>query len=561
MLEKEPNGEELAALVGQSLYDVWSKLCALIDDKYGMEGLWNKGGKAWKYEYKYRWGGKTLCALYARENGIGFMIIFGKDERAKFEAARNNFSKQIQKIYDEAKVYHDGKWIMFEPADTSMFDDFINLLAIKRKPSRKSALPASVPRIILVGAGDRGMIYARQSLEKPRRFQIVGIVEPIERRRNFAGDLFDVSNEFRFSSVEEAASVPKFADAVFNCTMDKFHADTSLPLMEKGYHMLLEKPIAANRTDAERILRSAKKNQRIVMVCHVLRYAPFYKTIKQMVLDKEIGDIIDIQMAERVSYFHESVSYVRGKYGDPDICGSGMLLSKCSHDLDIMAWFMGGTKPDKVFSAGSLFQFKPENAPAGARERCLPDCPHLDSCVYSCKRLYVDYPQRWANRVWNDSNLTNGTREEKITSLSNPNNQYGRCVYQTQMKVVDHQSVLVLFQNGSTGTMSMTAGASAAERSIHITGTLGEIYGEFSKEQITVSLIAPQEKDGRITRMIDVSAAQKGDAHGNGDRLIVQDFLALLAGDAPSVCCTAIEDSMTGHEIVFAAEKSASFCG
>lgn len=107
----------------------------------------------------------------------------------------------------------------------------------------------------------------------------------------------------------------------------------------------------------------------------------------------------------------------------------------------------------------------------------------------------------------------------------------------------------------------MTAGASAAERSIHITGTLGEIYGEFSKEQITVSLIAPQEKDGRITRMIDVSAAQKGDAHGNGDRLIVQDFLALLAGDAPSVCCTAIEDSMTGHEIVFAAEKSASFCG
>ena len=81
MLDKIPNAEEMKNLVGQSLYDVWNKLCTLIDEKYEMERLWNKGGKAWTYEYKYRRGGKTLCALYARENCIGFMIIFGKDER------------------------------------------------------------------------------------------------------------------------------------------------------------------------------------------------------------------------------------------------------------------------------------------------------------------------------------------------------------------------------------------------------------------------------------------------------------------------------------------------
>ena len=123
------------------------------------------------------------------------------------------------------------------------------------------------------------------------------------------------------------------------------------------------------------------------------------------------------------------------------------------------------------------------------------------------------------------------------------------------MKVVDHQSVLVLFENGTTGTMSMTAGASAAERSIRIIGTLGEIYGEFSRERITVSLIAPQAKGGNIERAIDVSPLQKGDAHGNGDRLIIEDFLRLLKGETPSICCTSIEDSMTGHEIACAAEK------
>ena len=137
MLDKVPNAEEMTTLVGQSLYDVWNKLCALIDEKYEMEHLWNKGGKAWTYEYKYRRGGKTLCALYARENCIGFMIIFGKDERAKFEAERNDYSQQVQQIYDESKTYRDGKWVMFEPTDTSMFQDFIKLLSIKRKPNKK----------------------------------------------------------------------------------------------------------------------------------------------------------------------------------------------------------------------------------------------------------------------------------------------------------------------------------------------------------------------------------------------------------------------------------------
>ena len=137
MLDKIPGSEEMTTLVGQDLYDVWQKLCIAIEEKYDMECLWNKGGKAWTYEYKYRRGGKTLCALYAKENCVGFMIIFGKDERTKVEAVREKLSEEVQKNYDEAKTYHDGKWVMFEPVDTSMFDDFIQLLAIKRKPNRK----------------------------------------------------------------------------------------------------------------------------------------------------------------------------------------------------------------------------------------------------------------------------------------------------------------------------------------------------------------------------------------------------------------------------------------
>ncbi len=131
-----PAPETLEALTGKKLYDLWTSLRQLIEEKYNMEQMWNHGGKKWTYEYKYRRGGKTLCALYAKEQTIGFMVILGKDERTKFESMREMFSNAAQKIYDETTTFHDGKWLMFELKDTSLFNDIERLLSIKRKPNR-----------------------------------------------------------------------------------------------------------------------------------------------------------------------------------------------------------------------------------------------------------------------------------------------------------------------------------------------------------------------------------------------------------------------------------------
>lgn len=133
-----PTSEDIENLIGTGLYEVWNSLCQLIEKSYEMEQLWNRGGKAWTYEYKYRNGGKTLCTLYAKERTLGFMIILGKDERAKFEMQRELFSNEVQMIYDEATTFHDGKWIMFELKDTKLFNDMEQFLLIKRKPNKKS---------------------------------------------------------------------------------------------------------------------------------------------------------------------------------------------------------------------------------------------------------------------------------------------------------------------------------------------------------------------------------------------------------------------------------------
>ena len=136
MLEHTPSQAAMIELLGRPLFDVWQKLCSTIDEKYEMERLWNSGGKDWTYEYKYRRGGKTLCCLYAKSHCMGFMIIFGKEERAKFEGIRNTLSHAVCKQYDEAKTYHDGKWVMFNPTNSASFEDYMKLLAIKRKPNR-----------------------------------------------------------------------------------------------------------------------------------------------------------------------------------------------------------------------------------------------------------------------------------------------------------------------------------------------------------------------------------------------------------------------------------------
>lgn len=137
MLEKIPSRSIMMELLGPSLFEVWQQLCSAVEEKYDMEKIWNTGGKNWTYEYKYRKGGKTLCSLYAKNKSVGFMIIFGKEERLKFENIRGMLSNSVCRQYDEATTYRDGKWVMFQPTNTAEFDEYMKLLAIKRKPNRK----------------------------------------------------------------------------------------------------------------------------------------------------------------------------------------------------------------------------------------------------------------------------------------------------------------------------------------------------------------------------------------------------------------------------------------
>lgn len=411
-------------------------------------------------------------------------------------------------------------------------------------------------KLIIVGMGNRSMIYAKESLVCPDLFKIVGVVDTNPERVKLAKETFKIPNEHCFSSVEDLVKVPKFAHGVINGTMDQLHVPTSLLLLKHGYDILLEKPFAINQKEADKLVKCVKDTKRQVMVCHILRYTPFYKKINEIVKSGKIGKIINVQMSEQVSFFHESVSFVRGKYACSEKCASGMLLSKCSHDLDVLSWIMGESEVKSVSSVGSVLQFKPEMAPKNAGTHCILNCDVERDCIYSAKRLYLEYPQRWANNIWHEYGAINPDYDEKLKILSSPDNLYSRCVYKCDINIVDHQSLLAFYKDGATATFSMNGGAVESNRRIHITGTLGEITGVFEDGKFVVSCISPQSPNSKITRVVDVSKEQSENAHGGGDQAIIRDFVALLKGEKVSTACTLIEDSKKGHKLAFLAEES-----
>lgn len=408
-------------------------------------------------------------------------------------------------------------------------------------------------KTIIVGGGHRSLTYAQLAELESDKMEIVGVADPDDHRRNSIAQRFGIPPKRCFNTAEELACVPKFADAVINGTMDHIHIQTTIPLLEAGYDVLLEKPFAVNEEEARALVETAERCGRKVMVCFVLRYAPFYRKIKDLILADEIGEIISIQTNEYVSYHHMSTSHVRGKWNNSEKCHSSMLLAKCCHDLDIMMWLMGDNHPLFVSSFGSNVQFVKENAPAESGTRCLVDCPLVDECLYSAKRLYIDHPDRWSFYVWDAlESKSNPTIEDKINLLKT--SQYGVCAYKSDNNVVDHQSVSVMFQNGATGTHNMVGGTSYGTRTIHITGTKGVIKGDFEKGKFTLSKIDPrpgcEHDDTEFDLRID------NDTHGGGDLDLVRDFVAYARGENPSVSCTNIHDSLAGHLVVFLADKS-----
>ena len=405
-------------------------------------------------------------------------------------------------------------------------------------------------KILIVGCGARGSGYGRFVLQCPERAKVVAIAEPIAERRNAVGDAHNVPPEYRFNSWEDVARLPRLADAVLICTQDQMHEAPAIAFAQLGYDILLEKPMAPTAESCRRIVAAVKKAGVLFAVCHVLRYTAYTRKLKEVLASGAIGEIINIQHLEPVGYWHQAHSFVRGNWRNEEE-SSFMLLAKCCHDVDWLRYVMGQSCR-QVQSFGTLKHFRPECAPKGAAARCL-DCPAEieKNCPYSAIKIYLRDRLDKGHSGWPVNVLAHEvTRETILDALRN--GPYGRCVYACDNDVVDNQVVNMLFDNGSTVSMTMTAFNSHGGRLTRIFGTRGSI--DTDSNTITLFDFLTNEKT-----VIDTAIKNDGgilSGHGGGDGGLMDAFISAVAEQDPSKILSGTDETLESHLMVFAAEES-----
>ena len=401
---------------------------------------------------------------------------------------------------------------------------------------------------IVIGAGGRGTGYASFAGRHPDRAEVVGVAEPREPARMRLVTEHDIPPDNIFSDWVDAAAREKFADAVVISTQDAMHTEPAIAFAEKGYHILLEKPMAPTADECRRIVDAVKANGVILAVGHVTLYMPYTQRLKQLLNKDVIGEIISIQHLEPVGYWHQAHSFVRGNWRN-EAESSFMLLAKSCHDIDWIRYIMA-ERCQSVSSFGSLRHFRKAEKPlqAGDAMRCL-DCHYEPHCPYSAKRLYFTCLER-GHTGWPVNVITFDLTPAGVEKALREG-PYGRCVYECDNDVVDNQVVNMLFESGKTASFSMMAFTRLGHRRTRIFGTRGEIYG--NGQQIHIHRFVGDETEVIDTTRSD--AAITG-GHGGGDYGLMSAFIEAVANNDPTNLLSGPDETLESHLIVFAAEQA-----
>ena len=400
--------------------------------------------------------------------------------------------------------------------------------------------------LLIIGAGNRGAGYATAAQLQPERVRIVGVAEPREHYRQAIAQTYDVPAANVFADWREAASRPRFADAVVIATPDALHAEPAIAFARLGYAMLLEKPMAPNAEDCRRIVEAVERSGVTFAVGHVLRYTPYTRQIKALLAAGAIGDVVSIQHLEPVGYWHFAHSFVRGNWRS-EALSSPVLLAKSCHDLDWIRYVMG-VPCQAVSSFGSLRHFTPQNRPPGASEHCL-DCQVEPDCPYSARKIYLGRVAR-GQTGWPVDVLTSDVTVEGVEAALR-NGPYGRSVYACDNDVLDNQVVQMQFEGGRTASFSMVAFAEAGHRRTTIFGTRGELHCNGHTIDVHSFLT-----DATQTIDIDALTAGQPGSHAGGDYGLMDAFVSAVAAGDRGLILSGPQESLESHLMVFAAEQA-----
>ena len=395
---------------------------------------------------------------------------------------------------------------------------------------------------VLIGAGNRGYeAYGPYALEHPDELRFIAVAEPHEGKRRRFARAHSIPQERQFRTWQDLYAQGQIAEALVNCTLDRMHVESTLPALELGYDVLLEKPMSNTLAGNVRLVQTAERHGRLLMVCHVLRYTAFFSALHDIVASGRLGQIVTVEHRENVAFLHMAHSFVRGNWRNSQV-ESPMILAKCCHDLDILFWNLGPVR--RLNSFGSLIHYRPENAPAGAPERCTDGCPVEEECPWYAPRQYLHSYTGWpVSVISTDTSLA--ARKRALET-----GPYGRCIYHCDNDVVDHQTVNMEFESGATGVLFMHGHSHEEGRTMRYDGTRATLRGKFGYG-MGDSIEIRDHLTGRIERL-DPQAGDSG--HGGGDVGMMSAFVTALRDRGAAL--TGARESLESHLMAFAAEEA-----
>lgn len=397
-----------------------------------------------------------------------------------------------------------------------------------------------ISTVAVLGAGNRGReAYGSYILEHPGDIKAVAVAEPDADKRALFSKEHNIDQKLQFESWEKLLNKDRVADGIIIATLDNMHLEPVLQAMEKGYKILLEKPIAPDLEDLIEIYKKYKETESEILVAHVLRYTNFFSKLKELLDEKVIGKVRYIDLNENIGYYHFAHSYVRGNWRNTD-SAAPIILAKSCHDLDILHWLLG-TKTKKLTSFASLEIFKEESQPENAADRCIY-CEIESDCPYSARKIYLGENTDWPTSVI----TTNLSYEGRFKALKE--GPYGRCVWKSDNNVPDVQRVNMTQSDNTEVNFTLNAFSKDITRDIKIHGSLGEIEGDFEKGIIELSIF------GKSNSVIEIEAASGH--HGGGDSGLMSQFVSLLKGKAIDSWSSSLEESLESHLMAFAAEEA-----
>ncbi|MFQ5698942.1 MAG: Gfo/Idh/MocA family protein [Myxococcota bacterium] len=399
---------------------------------------------------------------------------------------------------------------------------------------------------VIVGCGQRGRhVFGAWARRHPGRLRVVAIAEPLADRRQAMAREHDLDPDACFEDWQALLHGPRRAAAAIIATGDTLHAAPAQAALERGYDVLLEKPIATTPEDCVQVIQTAARCEGLLEIAHVLRYTPFYARVHQVVRSGRLGRLVRIDLREHIAHWHMTHSYVRGKFRKREIAAP-IVLAKSCHDLDLLCW-LGDAPARRVTSFGSLSHYRQDRAPEGAPERCTQGCPVQPDCIHDAVHFYLDPDERLA-RLWPWSDVSSDpTAEARRRALES--GPYGRCVYRCDNDVPDHQEVTIELESGACASFALHGHATHETRTIRISGTRGELRGRLQGGVIEVSRHGSLEVE-------EIRLEDGGIGHFGGDEGLLDHFTDIVARGAWDEARTSGRTSLESHLIGFAAERA-----